>query len=331
MELDNSLPQYNPDQMFREMVALINGPGGTFDQAYLYLDADGARAWYDMANGGRYISSYRAQAPFAEVAERIQRESQGAGIDFDALGCGDGKTETILVRDLAARMPPPPDLRMYLLDISPLLLDAAYRHASDELAGQRVAVFPQLGSFHEIARLPVLYYRSASTPRLRVFALLGSTVNNLADEAGFFRDLGKCAASGDLALIDFAKVRAPADRPDLIRQLDPPLRSGVPTATHAEFLSGPLLRHCRGLKSIKLGMELTVPCPVPGSYSADCVADVQMHEGPDRHFVLWRVKRYDPEQFGACLARVGWEPIQIWQFGPPGMDKLAVFMLLRRA
>lgn len=322
-------PQYNPLQIAREMAATINGPGGQLEQTYLYLDPQSASDWHALCNGERYTTAFRAQIPLDKVAERIIKESRGAGLDVDALGSGDGKTETALVQRLSDLMPSPPDLRMYLLDISHTLLSTAYRYASDALAQRRVAVFPIHGNFHDIARLPVLYYHPAGAGRVRVFALLGASMANLADEVRFFRDLAECAAPGDLALVDLQLVYAPIENPELIRQLDPPIRDGQPTQSHKDFLSGPLQRHCRGLKSVSLRMELSLHCPVPGSYSADCVADVQMHEGPTKHFLVWRIKRYDPVRLGECVESLGWEHVQTWLYGP-GKEKLAAVLLLRR-
>jgi transcriptional regulator with XRE-family HTH domain len=322
-------PQYNPLQIAREMYATLNGPGGQLDQTYLYLDPQSASDWHSLCNGERYTTAFRAQVPFDKVAERMLRESRGAGLDVDALGSGDGKTETMLMQRLADLMPSPPDLRLYLLDISHTLLSTAYRYASDALAERRVAVFPLHGNFHDIARMPVLYYHPAGVRRVRVFALLGNSVANLADETRFFRDLAECAVSGDLALVDLQTVRAPVERPDLIRENDPPIRDGQPTPSHVDWLSGPLQRHCRGIKAVKLRMELALHCPVPGSYSADCMADVEMHEGPPKRFLVWRIKRYDTAKLGDCLTSLGWEPIQTWQYGP-GKEKMAAVMLLRR-
>lgn len=322
-------PQYNPLQIAREMFATLNGPGGQLDQTYLYLDPQSASDWERLCNGERYTTAYRATVPLDKVAERIVRESRGAGLDVDALGCGDGKTETALVQRMADLLPSPPDLRCYLLDISDALLSTAYRYASDSLASRRVAVFALHGNFNDISRLPVLYYHPAGVRRARVYAMLGYTMINLVDEPRFFRDLAECAVPGDFALVDFGLPRAPADQPDELRRLDPFIRAGSPPQSHLDFLSGPLQRHCRGLKSLKLRTALTTHCPVPGSYSTDVIADVQMEEGPPKRFLVWRIKRYDPVKLGESLAGLGWDPVQTWRYGP-GTEKLAAVMLLRR-
>jgi len=320
-------PQYKPLQTVDEMVAMLNGPGGHLDQTYLYLDPQSASDWYKLCNGERYTTAFRADMPLDKVAEKIIRESRGAGLDFDALGSGDGKTETALAQRLADRMPQPPDLRLYLLDISDALLSTGYRYACDSLASRRVAVFALHGNFHDIARLPVLYYRPAGVRRLRIYSMLGYTITNLADEPRFFRDLAQCASPGDLALVDYRTAYAAVEDPEAVRRNEPLMRDTKPPASHMEFLSGPLQRHCRGLKRLEFGVELTLYGHLPGSYSVDFVADAQMHEGPPRRFLVWRVKRYDPARLGACLRDLGWEPLQTWRYGP---EKLAAVMLLRR-
>jgi transcriptional regulator with XRE-family HTH domain len=319
-------PQYKPLQIAEEMAAMLNGPGGHLDQTYLYVDPQSASDWYKLCNREQYTTAFRADMPLDKVAERLLRESQGAGLDMDALGCGDGKTETVLAQRLADRMPQPADLRLYLLDISGALLSTAYRHACDSLASRRVPVFALHANFHDIARLPVLFYRAPGVRRLRIYGLFGGTLANLLDEQRFFRDLAQCAQPGDLSLVDIQIVRAPVEQPDEIRRRDVPIRDGMPPS-YADFLGGPLLRHCRGLKRFQIKTELRLHLPVPGSYSVDNVADLQMHEGPPKRFLVWRVKRYDPARLGECLTELGWEPIQTWRYGP---EKLAAVMLLRR-
>jgi hypothetical protein len=314
--------------MAREMVATLNGPGGQLDQTYLYLDPQSTSDWDRLCNSDRYTTAFRATVPLNKVAERIVKESRGAGLDVDALGSGDGKTETALVQRLADLLPSPPDLRLYLLDISHTLLSAAYRYASDALAARRVPVFPLHGNFNDIARLPVLYYHPAGVRRTRVFALMGYTLANLMDEQRFFRDLAECAQPGDLAYLDVQLVRGSIQRPDELRQLE--MKQGqLALPSYADFLAGPLHRHCRGAKKIDLRLDLTLHCAVPGSYEIAFLTDVQMYEGPPKRFMVWRVRRYEPAKLGECLTRIGWDPLQTWSYGP-GKENLAAVMLLRR-
>ena len=58
---------------------------------------------------------------------------------------------------------------------------------------------------------------------------------------------------------------------------------------------------------------------VPGSYGFDAVARVKMRDGrPDRRFLMWRVRRYDPKLLSESLAELGWKTIERIDYGPDG-------------
>jgi transcriptional regulator with XRE-family HTH domain len=335
-ELDNSrdgsleawfTEQYNPMQMVRGMGAVLNGPGGQIEQTLLYLDPQSAFDWYALSNSEQYITAFRSKIPLDKLAERIFKESKGVGLDVDGLGCGDGKTETALMQLLADQMPAPPDLQLYLLDISHVLLSEAYRTALDSLAPRRIPVFAIHGNFNDVSKNPLLYMHPRSIRRLRLFLMMGYTLGNISDEPWFFRDLAACAQPGDLAVLDFQLARAPADQPEKIRELDPPIRAKRPVASYTDFLSGPLRRHCRGLQGIRLRTELSTHCPVPGSYALENWAAVEKEDEPLRQFLVWRIKRYDLEKLSECLRSLGWNTLHAWKYGP---EKLAAVLLIQR-
>lgn len=316
---------YDPLAMTRLMEAALNGPGGQVDQTYLYLDPKSAVDWHALSNNESYTLSYRSQVPLIKIAERIAKEAKGIGIDIDGLGCGDGKTETELILRLAERTTS--DLQCYLLDISHVLLAEAYRTAINALAPKGIPVHPVHGDFHDIARNPMLYAHPETIQRLRVFLMMGGTFGNIRDEPWFFRDLAACAAPGDLAVLDVGTVRAPVDRPDQISQLDPAIKAKKPADIYNNFLSGPLYRHIQGCKSVRLRTELSVHCPIPGSYSIENWATVEKEFEPERQFLVWRVKRYDVTKLSECLLSLGWKTLQSWQYGP---DKSAAVILVQR-
>lgn len=318
---------YNPMAMSNSMVRALNGPGGQIPQSYFYLDAQSACAWFELANHEEYVRMFRSQIPFDEIAKLITTEVRGAGLDVDALGCGDGKTETELVVRLAEQSPSPPDMLLYLLDISHALLSEAYRHALNGLAPKRVGVFGIHGDFHAIASNPMLYMRPESVKRIRLFLMMGYTIGNIRDEPWFFRDLAACAQKGDLAVLDFTVAKPSSDNPDEIRQRDPAMKAKKPADLYHNFLSGPLYRHINGCKSVKLRTELSTHCPVPGSYATEAWADVEKEHEPDRQFLIWRVKRYDPTKLSNCLLDWGWKTLRCWQYGP---DKSAAVILVQR-
>jgi hypothetical protein len=228
---------------------------------------------------------------------------------------------------LADHMPRPPDLQLYLLDISHVLLSEAYRTALDSLAPRRIPVFAIHGNFNDVSKNPLLYMHPRSIRRLRLFLMMGYTLGNISDEPWFFRDLAACAQPGDLAVLDFQLARAPADQPEKIRELDPPIRAKRPVASYTDFLSGPLRRHCRGLQGIRLRTELSTHCPVPGSYALENWAAVEKEDEPLRQFLVWRIKRYDLEKLSECLRSLGWNTLHAWKYGP---EKLAAVLLIQR-
>ncbi len=319
--------QYNPMEMTRTMVAKLNGPGGQVEQTYWYLDPQSASDFHALCNSEQYITAFRSKLPLDKVAERIVKLSKGVGIDVDGLGCGDGKTETSLMQRLADSMPPPPDLQLYLLDISHVLLAEAYRDALDSLAPRRIPVFAIHGSFYDIAKNPPLYMHPTSIRRMRVFLMMGMTIGNIENEPRFFRDLAECAQPGDLVVLDCEIARAPADQPERIRQMEPTLKAKRAPEAHTSFLSGPLKRHCSGLRSVRLRAELSTLCPVPGSYTLQNWADVEKDDEPERHFLVLQTKRYDLSKLSDCLLSLGWTTIQTWKYGP---ENQAAVLLLQK-
>ena len=320
--------QYDPLQMVRGMDAVLNGPGGQIEQTLLYLDPQSAADWHALSNSEQYITSFRSKIPLDKLAERIIRESKGVGLDVDGLGCGDGKTETALMQRLADLMPTPPDLQLYLLDISHVLLSEAYRFALDALAPRRISVVAIHGNFNDVSKNPLLYMHPRSIRRMRVFLMMGGTLGNIHDEPWFFRDLAACAQPGDLAALDCQLVRAPADQPEeQIRAADQAFRAKQQLEAYSSFLGGPLRRHCRGLLGLRLHTELATHCPVPGSYAVEFWADVEKEGEPLRQFLVFRTKRYDIDKLSQCLHRLGWNTLQTWKYGPA---KLAAVLLIQR-
>jgi transcriptional regulator with XRE-family HTH domain len=318
---------YNPMAMNHAMVRALNGPGGQIEQSYLYLDPQSACDWYLLCNNEQYISLYRSQVPLAKIAERIIKESKGIGIDVDGLGCGDGKTETELMQRLADLVPSPPDLQLYLLDISHVLLSEGYRTALNALAPRRIPVFAIHGDFNDIARNPLLYLHPTSIKRLRLFLMMGGTFGNIRDEPWFFRDLAACAERGDLAVLDCGLARGSVDDPAQIRNIDPAISAKRPADIYNRFLTGPLLRHIQGCRHVTLRTELSTHCPVPGSYSIENWATVEKEYELDRQFLVWRVKRYDLDKLSLCLSNLGWKTLQAWKYGP---DKMAAVLLVQK-
>lgn len=321
-------PSYDAIGLSLEMVSALNGPGGPIEQTYLYLDGKSAADWVNLSSGGPFATAFRDACPLDQVAERVLRLSRGHGLDLNCLGPGDGRAESRLAQYIVDGRPAPPDVRVCLLDISPTMLNAAYRHAADLLERRGVAVFGLVGNFLELRRVPVMAYRAPGSERRRVYTLLGVTIANLNDELRWFRELTACAQSGDMLVLDVQVARAPAGDEAAIREAEPALRDGPP-ATHFEWLSGPILRYTRGAEAVRFRIDLHPFGAVPGSYELDWVAEVQLRGGGSREFMVLRGRRYDPEKLAGFVKSLGWESELVVRYGA-GKAKTMAILLLRR-
>lgn len=320
-------PTYEPLKHAAQMEAFCNGPGGALDQVYLYLDHQSAADWLSYCSESRYVRHYRDQIPLDDAAVRIAAEVRQAGLDVVALGPGDGRTETRLVELLAERLPPPPDLRLYLLDISHCLLHRAFRHAADALAHIPVGIYPIHGDFYHLPSYEVLTYRAPRDQRVRVWTLLGHTVGNLLDEARYLADLHACARPGDFALFDVQTTFAPAADLAAVQAADPALQAEPPRLVQ-QWLTGPLRRHCRPLRELHLRVEVSNRCPVPGSYQLQFIGTVTDPAGVTKRFELARGKRYDLAELSRALSALSWDTVDVAAYGP--MPQHCARILVRR-
>lgn len=318
-------PLYSPLDMSREMDRLLNGPGGTFEQTFAYLDPQSARDYYDYANAPSYIETFREKFPVDEFAAAAMGRDKVWGLDLVALGVGDGKVETRLAHRLANLLSPGVDLRCYLLDISHPLLVEAYKRATVEL--QDVApVFPIHGNFLDLRSVIALAYRADD--RRRLWCMIGNTFGNLDHEPRFLDDLAACSHTGDLLLIDVDTVWADAKDRAAILATDPALLNKVPEPA-ARWLSGPLRRHCRDVRSIRLDVELTMRCPLPGSYQLTICATVKRIDGGTVKHNLFRFRRYTPDILAAELRDLGWRALRVLPYGPGQRQRKSGLLLER--
>ena len=320
-------PKYDPVAMVSDLVEILNGEGGQLEQTLLYFDPQSAADWMTTCNSADYVATYRASVPYGPISRHITEHVGSHMLQINALGCGDGKSEVMLVEHLQRNFLRLPKLELFLLDISHVLLNAANKHA--------VETFPHLpvrtvhGNFHELPRYSMLTQWRERCRRL--YTLLGFTLVNLREEVRFFRNTLSCCAPGDLFLCDVLFAYAPPEQPDAIRRNDPALTNPI-RQSHFAWLSGPLLRYCRGLVDVEFSIELDTNCPVPGSYGLDFIATAQMHGGlPDRRFSMARSRRYNPKKLADSLATVGWQPELTVPFtlGADGRPTMAL-MLFRK-
>ena len=220
----------------------------------------------------------------------------------------------------------PKQTELFLLDVSHSLLNAAYRHCCETLPDIRTYTIH--GSFLDLPKLPMLV--NPLRGRSRLFAMLGGTLFNLSDELRFFRDTLSCCAPGELFLCDLLIARAPAHDRQKILKLDP-IGDGKLRPLHATFLSGPIRRYCQGADEIDIRWELAPSGGVPGSYGFDAIARVTMRDGrPDRRFLMFRVRRYDPKLLSDSLAELGWKTIERIDYGTDGKKTLALMLLQKQ-
>ncbi len=169
------------------------------------------------------------------------------------------------------------------------------------------------GSFHDIAKTPALYMHPTSIRRIRVFLMMGATIGNIENEPAFFRNLAACAQPGDLAVLDCQTVRAPADQPELIRQMDInakrarsahelPIR---PTDTSLSWTSR---------DQFASGTVHSVSCP--WQLRDPALGGCRRKMNQIGHFLIWQNKRYDLPKLGECLLSLGWSTVQTWKYGP---------------
>lgn len=309
--------KYDPARWANELRSLVNGPGATLEQSFLYLDNQSAADYLAVCEA---YSSLRASL-FVELQQLAPRAAKHLtkGAHLVAIGPGDGRAEVCLAKSLASHIKLH---KLSLLDISNTLLAKAREHADAVLREHQVEVQAVHGSFHDLAHYTMLHAVSAPG-QVRIFTLLGATMANLADELRFFRLLRSLAQPGDLVVLDFQTVAADADQPDQVRACDPVLRSGgALPPTIAAWFAGPIKRHSeRPIKDLRFTSELA-PGRVPGSYDVDCVALADA-SGLLRRFVVAKSTRYDAAQLADALQSVGWSQI----FGQPYGTQTAVMML----
>jgi transcriptional regulator with XRE-family HTH domain len=326
-------PGYEPLKLFTELFEVLNGPGGTLEQTFVYLDHQSAVNWYELSNQSFYAAKYRARIPLDVMARRILEHSGHGRLDVIALGSGDGKQETRLVEhllDWADESRRAADLRLYLLDVSQPLLSAAYQHAAQTVGARRgVLVQAIQGNFHHWPRYTQLHHTAERGHRRRLVSMLGYTIGNLDNEASFFQHTLVGLAPDDLLLLDLLNAAADPQHPDEVIRKDSAFSSG-PTPEHRKWLVGPLMRYCQGLQSIDLKYALGAPCTVPGSYAIEVIADIELRDRRHRRFALHRFKRYDPKRLAEMMQHLGWALLGNSSYGPDEANPLGSLLLFRK-
>ncbi len=317
---------YDPVGMVTQLADTLNGQSGQLEQTLVYIDHQSAKDWLATCNSPEYGPEFRDTLPLPAMSRRIASLVGEQALTVNALGCGDGKTEAMLVKNLQTHLRMPKQTELFLLDVSHSLLNTAYRHCCETLPDIRTYTIH--GSFLDLPKLPMLI--SPLRGRIRLFAMLGFTLINLNDELRFFRDTLSCCEPGELFLFDLQIARAPASERPKILKLDP-IGNGKLRPSQAAFLSGPIRRYCQGAEEVDIRWELAPSGGVPGSYGFDAIARVTMRDGrPERRFLMFRVRRYDPKLLSDSLAELGWKTIERIDYGPDGKKTLALMLLQKQ-
>lgn len=322
-------PQYDPHKMLTDLITKINGTGDALEQSTAYLDSRSAADWLSFSLSPGTLAVYSNTVPLHNAAKSVAENIGRGVIEICALGSGDARKETVFTQFCAELVSNPSHIRLYLLDISHTLLTEGYNHARQSLSKQGVPVLAMHGNFHDLSRYPLLEKQSKKGSTVRVITMLGNTLANLDNEVRFFRDTLSGCVSGDYFLVDFTATRASADDPEEIRRQEPVLQTPVPPA-HVSWLGGPLRRYCRDLRDVEFSVELDTQCTVRGSYEVIYVAKVSMVCGkPERRFVMFRIKHYDPPKLIECLAGLGWKCESLTPYASNERNKI-MLMLLRK-
>lgn len=318
---------YDPVQMTLNLIRQVNGPGGSIEQTYLYLDGQSAADWLAICSTESFSESYRKTRPLEAVSAEIVRMVRGMPLDINALGPGDGKSEVALVGHVLDRLPPS-DVRLHLLDISHPLLVASWNLALATFQSRHLDVLALHGDFHKLTLYEPLQAGPNARTRRRLYTFIGYTLSNLDNEIRFFESLAACSAPGDMCLIDLQTAFASPDAPEEVRAKDPSLKGNPPRA-YVEWMTGPLRRYGRGVRDVTLEHDLCTECVVPGSYEINLIAHVELVNAARKQFIVGRIKRYDPARLSASLRARGWVVESTRLYGGPS-GKGAALMLLRR-
>lgn len=302
-------PAYEPVRMVMDMGRFLNGAGGHVEQTYAYLDHQSAAAYLAMCEHSPVTVAVRGSLPLLPIGKKIVRETSPHGLHVIALGAGDARLETRLAQHLAEHQATP-DVRLCLFDISQPLLSAGLTYATEAFKDvPGVDVWALQGNFHHLPQYAQLRSSSKGARKKRVYCMLGNTLANLDNEPRFFQHSFVDCVAGDLLVLDVQLAHGSTDDPASIRSQEPAFQAPFSKA-HAEWLAGPIHRHCRDVTGVEFTLELNTQCPMPGSYALDAIATVKAKGQPDRRFSMFRFKRYDVVKLAQSLQQLGWEQLQ---------------------
>lgn len=290
-------PRCDPVRIEAELRRLLQGAGGHVDQWAAYHDPRGALAYVTTCHQGS-SGALRDGYPIHKIAECIARYASDSALRIIALGAGAGALELRLAQQIQNETDAR-DLELCLIDLSAPLLCAALDVAADALSSVPMRCWGVLASFAHLPQLTHAYAETGSTPRRRVFVLLGETLADLEHEPRFFAHQIQGAQPGDLLVVDFLHAVTPAER-------DPLLLLGL-SSLQQEWLLGIGRRYWPSQARADLSLALEPYPLLRSSYAVTARVRLWLDTQRYKDFSLYRFKRYEPEALIEALRVSGWD------------------------
>lgn len=215
-------------KLAQELKEEVNGIGTTLEQTYHYVMDQGAMDWLRKSNQDDFIAS-RNSLPMEEIGEailhRLKKTSyKQESLDILALGSGQARDELRLVQFLR-KDTPIQNIRVFLLDVSPFLLNAAYQRTQELFPGEPNVQFVGVsGNFHHLQRYQGLLSTSERANRMLVVTMLGGTWTNLENELLLLGSGLRALPKNAIFIVDVVERFASSNDPNVIRANDPWLR-----------------------------------------------------------------------------------------------------------
>lgn len=290
-------PRCDPVRLEAELRRLLHGAGGHVDQWAAYHDPRSALAYVATSHQG-LSGALRDGYPIPRLADCITRHAGDSALRIIALGIGAGALELRLAQQIQSETDAR-DLELCLIDLSAPLLCAALDAATDALSSFPMRCWGVLAGFAHLPQLTHAYAETGSTPRRRVFVLLGETLADLEHESRFFAHQMQGAQPGDLLVVDFLHAVTPSERD--------PLLLFVPSALQQEWLLGIGRRYWPSQARADLALVLEPYPLLRSSYAVTARARLWLDKQRYKDFSLYRFKRYEPAAVVEALRVCGWE------------------------
>lgn len=309
---------YDLSKLVHELTEEVNGIGTTIEQSYHYVIDQGAMGWLKQSNQEDFVALFSSM-PMEEIAEailhRLSKTSYDQeSIDILALGAGQAREEIRLIQILQKHSSIR-NIRVFLLDISPFLLNAAYQRAQEIFSGDtNVQINGIYGNFHHLQRYHNLLSTSSRANRMLVVTMLGGTWTNLENELLLLRSGLRALPSNTIFLMDVVERYGSLNEANTIYANDPRLAGTSKWQKESkEFLSSPLLSYRQGAREQEIEWEFVLDDYnpyIPNSY----VVEVRAHLKPNVQFTVRKFKRYQQEGLRDAFERHQWKLFRTFPF-----------------